>query len=213
VNPRPVVGLFLAAGRGMRFAAAAGDPHANKLCARLPDGRRVIAAALDAFLAHVDECVAVVEHADSAALAHLRRGFVRTIIAPDAALGMSHSLAAAAREAQYRFPTLGGAVVALADMPLIASDTIARVVQAVRVSDDSAPLITRPRVRDKPGHPVGFSKAMLPAIADLQGDEGARTLMRARADVMRWIEVDDAYCAFDIDLPSDIGKTLANPRA
>ncbi len=198
-----VIGIFLAAGRGARFAAASGG--ANKLLAQLASGERVIEAALAAHLAGVDECIAVVAHADAQEMQYLRRSFVRVIVAPDAVLGMGHSLAAGAREALYRFPTLTGVIVALADMPWVAAATTQVVAASLR-----DPLLqgrfsaVRPRVEGKLGHPVGFFAPHLSRLAELNGDAGAREALAHAPEKIYWLESDDGGCAADVDRPGDI---------
>ncbi len=196
----PIVALFLAAGRGARFAQE--RPGANKLLAALPDGGIVIARALAAYEGAVDEIIAVVGSAEAPILAHLRSASVRTIIAPDAHLGMGHTLAAGAREALYRFPGLGGVLVGLADMPWLQGPTVACVAQALR---ERRADIVRVRNSGKFGHPVGFFAPQVLQLTQLTGDRGAREMLQNPRLTTHYIDVPDAGCLLDVDRPNDIG--------
>ncbi len=201
---RPVIGLVLAAGRGARYAETAAG--ANKLCAKLPDGRAVIAAALDAIVPHVDHTLVAVQSDQKVLTPYLRRRFVTVVAVDDAALGMGHSLAAAARTAQANWPALAGVVVTLADMPWLPSEPIERVVSELRLrSDEDTKRIVRPRVGNVPGHPVGFSAAYLADLVGLTGDTGASELVRREGAYTRWIETNDYGCVADVDRAADIG--------
>jgi molybdenum cofactor cytidylyltransferase len=196
----PIVAIFLAGGRGTRYAQE--KPGANKLLEILPDGGVVIARALSAYLETVDEIIAVVPAADSEILPALRVTGVRTIIAPDAHLGMGHSLAAGAREALYRFPNFAGVVVGLADMPWLRSETVACVANALREGKHDA---VRVQNSGRLGHPVGFFAPQVLRLTTLTGDAGARGLL-ARGELnIRYIDVPDAGCLLDVDRPNDIG--------
>jgi molybdenum cofactor cytidylyltransferase len=196
----PIVALFLAGGRGTRYAQE--KPGANKLLEVLPDGSAVFERALGPYLETVDEMIAVVASADAEILPHLRRDGVRTVIAPDAHLGMGHSLAAGAREALYRFPNLAGVVVGLADMPWLRAETVACVVRALREGTHDA---VRVKNSGRFGHPVGFFAPQVLALTTLTGDAGARNLLE-RGDLrLRYIDVPDAGCLLDVDRPNDIG--------
>ncbi len=44
-----------------------------------------------------------------------------------------------------------------------------------------------------------------PALADLSGDEGAKSILAAHRDGVRLIEVDDGGVVRDVDAPGDLG--------
>ena len=199
--PSPIVALFLAGGRGTRYAQE--KPSANKLLEALPDGSIVIERALAAYLGVVDEIIAVVPHSESAVLPVLRRHAVRTVIAPDAHLGMGHSLAAGAREALYRFPHLAGVVVGLADMPWLRAETVASVVSALRTQKQCDAV--RVRYAGKLGHPVGFFAPQVSRLTTLTGDAGARELLASGVLNVHYVDVPDEGCLLDVDRPNDIG--------
>jgi molybdenum cofactor cytidylyltransferase len=187
-------GLLLAAGRGSRF-----DPTGlqNKLLAPLPDGTPVSRAAAQRLLTVVPHVIAVVR-AGAEDLAHvLNEAGCDVVFATDAERGMGASLAAgviASREAE------GGWIVALADMPWIATSTI----EAIARGLDAGASIIAPIYRGQRGHPVGFSFAHEAALTALDGDAGARSLLISSE--VTSIEVDDAGILADVDTRADLRR-------
>jgi len=95
-----------------------------------------------------------------------------------------------------------GWIVALGDMPFIASATFAAVARALR----EGALIAAPvhRTSDARGHPVGFSRSLYDELAGLDGDEGARSVVAHHRGDVSLIVVDDAGVTRDIDTPRDL---------
>lgn len=198
LQPSPTsqpVGILLAGGRGVRF-----DPSGrhNKLLAPLVHGSQsglpvawLAAQHMKTALARV---IAVVrpDGAQAQALARLLDDAgCEVLVTPAAQRGMGASLAAgivASGEAS-------GWVIALADMPALTPATIAAVGSALG-SDDA---IAAAWYRGTRGHPVGFGRAHGAALAQLDGDMGARALL-SDARVIR-IETEDAGVLRDIDTP------------
>jgi molybdenum cofactor cytidylyltransferase len=186
-------GLLLAAGRGSRF-----DPTGqhNKLLAPLPDGTPVARAAAHRLLMSVPRVVAVVRPG-AEALAHvLNDAGCDVVFSIDAERGMGASLAAGV----HASADSEGWIVALADMPWVAPETI----EAVARRLDQGASIVVPVYRGRRGHPVGFGALHGPALAALGGDVGARALL-ASPDLTT-IEVDDAGVLADIDTPGDLQR-------
>ncbi len=141
---------------------------------------------------------AVVRPGDSALAALLEREGCRVTVCPDAGLGMGASLAcgvAASRDA-------GGWVVALADMPRIRPETIARVAQALAAGAD----IAAPAYRGDRGHPVAFGRRFLDELQALTGDSGARAVVQRNQALLRLVDTDDSGVLFDIDRRDDLSR-------
>mgnify|MGYP005813083007 CR=1 FL=1 len=182
------VGILLAAGAGTRFGG-------GKLLAPL-HGKPLVLRALAVLHTAVADVLAVVRPGDESLHDLLRAAGARVLICPQAADGMGHSLACAARE----IPPDAPALVALGDMPTIAPDTARRVHDAVA----AGAAIAVPDYRGRRGHPVGFAARFVPELASLAGDQGARTLLLRYADQVLDIEVDDPGCVTDIDTAADL---------
>jgi len=188
-----IVGVLLAAGRGERFGGA-------KLAAALPAGPHagdlVGVAACRTLRTAVDEVVAVVRPGDPALAASFVREGARIVTAARADDGMGASLAAGVAAAG----AADGYVVALADMPWITPATIRAVVAALR----GGASIAAPRYLGRRGHPVGFGAAHRDALTALSGDQGARAIVDAHADLLRLVDVDDAGTLADVNVPADL---------
>ena len=194
-----VVGILLAAGKGERF-----DPSARRLkllepCAGGPDGTEPIAvAAARRLRAAVGPVLAVVRDETDANQDRLRTLLAEqgcTVLRCEQAReGIGASIACAVRASAHA----RGWVVALADMPLIAPQTIAAVRKAIVDGAASA----APFYRGQRGHPVGFGALCGAELASLTGDTGARELLARHRPVR--IDVEDPGVLCDIDEPADL---------
>jgi molybdenum cofactor cytidylyltransferase len=194
-----VVGILLAAGRGSRF-----DPAGvrNKLLQLVPGrpGEAVAAASARALLAAVPRVIAVVRPEDAATASLLRGLGCEVLACADAASGMAASLVCGVRHAQEA----QGWLIALADMPYVRPSTMAALAAAVGrgMAMPGAADIAAPVHAGRRGNPVAFGRAHLPALLALQGDQGARSVLKNNP--VNELAVDDPGILQDIDTPSDI---------
>lgn len=187
----PLVGVLLAAGSGSRFGG-------DKLLARLDDGEAIGERALANLSAAVDSVIAVIRPDDDALARALAQGGARVTACPKAADGMGESLAWGVRSA----PVAAGWVVALADMPWIASATIIGIADALR----AGALLAAPSFRGARGHPVAISTRYFGDLCALTGDEGAKHILGANADSLTLIETDDPGVVRDVDTGQDLDR-------
>lgn len=119
----------------------------------------------------------------------------RAVVASDWADGMSASLregisALESGPADY-------AVLLTVDTPDIAAAAVRRVLAAARTSPSG---IVRARYGETPGHPVVIARHHWPElVANLRGDEGARSFLASRDDVT-WVDCADLGTGADIDV-------------
>lgn len=189
-----VVGILLAAGFSTRFGT-------NKLLAALPAdgpeaGTPVAVAAARHLAESLPESVAVVRPRAQKVSKLLREAGCTTVICKNAAQGMGTSLAAGVRAAG----DADGWVIALADMPFIAPDTIRRIATAL----EEGAAIAAPSWGGERGHPVGFARRFRDDLLALTGDEGAREILNAYADCITLYETGDRGVLRDIDVPGDL---------
>ena len=184
-------GVLLAAGFGSRF-----DPEGrnNKLMAHLPDGTPVAHEAAHRLLRVVSRVLAVVRPGSDALARLLNDAGCDVVFATDAERGMGASLAAGIEASD----DAEGWIVALADMPRIATSTIEAVARAL---DGGASLVA-PYYEGRRGHPVGFGIEHRDALLALDGDTGARLLLSSQ-QVTR-LDVDDPGILRDVDTPEDL---------
>ena len=184
---------MLAAGRGLRFGGEIPKPLLE-LGGR-PLVLHAVAAALGSGLAPV--VVVVSDERIAAAVGAGVRGAVVVARNPAPERGISSSLHAAlhALEADA---SIAGVVVGLADQPLVGSDAYRRVAGAL---DGGAQLAvaTYGGVR---GNPVLVGRAHWGEALALEGDEGARVLLRRHGAVE--VPCDGTGEPADIDTPEDL---------
>jgi molybdenum cofactor cytidylyltransferase len=85
------------------------------------------------------------------------------------------------------------------DMPLIAPDDFLKLAALLRTPET----ICRPQFEDRPGHPVLFARAYFPALARLQGENGAQDVIRAAGHHLATIEQANPDTTYDVDMLSD----------
>ena len=193
-----IVGLLLAAGNSRRFGK-------NKLLQPLPGGERILTSSARRLAAMTDRTIVLVRPRQPALRALLRDLDVELIEVDNAEAGMGVTLATGVQAtAQAK-----GWVVALADMPRVQADTVSRVVSALREGAS----IAAPFHCGRRGHPVGFAQRWHDALIDLNGDRGAGNLLRAHADVVTRIDVDDPGCVFDVDTADDLSELVSLSRS
>lgn len=189
---RQIVGVLLAAGKGVRFDPAGKQ---SKLLRRLPSGELVAVAAAKTLRSAVSQVVAVLKPGDEELARALQEQDCRIIVCPQAARGMGTSLAYALSQVKQA----DGWVVALADMPHVQTTSIAKLVDALHDGAD----IAAPVHQGRRGNPVAFGARHLPQLLALDGDQGARALLAVHPITL--IAVDDIGVLRDIDTPADLG--------
>lgn len=163
VVSQPTV-IVLASGRGERFIVSGGQ--GSKLEA-LIGGKTVLQWTLDAVKA-----TGLPWHVENAGHP-----------------GMGDSIAAAVRAT----PHADGWLILPADLPLISSQTILAVAQAIESGAQAA----YPLHEGERGHPVGFAAASGSKLQNLKGNRGAAGVLSALSATE--LIVNDAGCVMDID--------------
>lgn len=184
-------GVLLAAGFGRRF-----DPAGlrNKLLQTLPDGRTVAWRSARTLAVALPATIAVVRPGHDELAAQLRHAGCRVVESAAAEAGMG----AALRDAVAASPDAHGWVVALADMPWVSIE----LVRAVALTITTPTTIAAPWRDGQRGHPVGFGAAWREELLKLDGDEGARALLKSQPVTRILTEDDGAFR--DIDVPGDL---------
>jgi molybdenum cofactor cytidylyltransferase len=187
--PGEIVGILLAAGRGHRFGG-------DKLEHVLADGRPMAVAAADNFRPACDRLIAVLRPGAQRLGKLLGAAGCETIICDEADLGMGHSLATAVRAT----PSAAAWIVALADMPFIASRSHQMIATCLRHGASLAAT----EFQGRRGHPVGFAGHWRVELSKLSGDQGAKSILQVHRAQITLCPVDDSAVLRDIDQLSDI---------
>ena len=184
-----ICGILLAAGASKRFGS-------NKLMHPLTGGTPVALAALANLRTALPRVIAVVRPGVPELENRLSEGGATVIQCVNADDGMGASLATAIGASG----AVAGWVIALADMPYIQPETIAKIA-ATMVAGAA---MVAPAYKGQRGHPVGISARFRAQLEGLRGDEGARSVLNANAGLIKLIDVDDPGVCQDIDTPDDL---------
>ena len=186
------VGILLAAGRGRRFDPSGGR---NKLLQALPGGEPVVVASARTLLSVLPRVIAVVPPEDGGVADALRALGCEVTTCLDADSGMAASLVHAIH---HSLPQADAWLVALGDMPFVAPRTLHALLDALGAGAG----VAAPVHAGRRGNPVAFGVEHLPALLALEGEHGARGLLKSAQ--VREVEVEDAGILRDIDTPADL---------
>jgi len=184
-----IQGILLAAGSGSRFGG-------GKLLHCLADGTPIGVASLRNLGAALQQVLAVVRSGDDALRKLLEAEGVAVHICTDAHLGMARSFVCGINASH----DADGWVIALGDMPFLQPQTIKTV--AGRIAQSGR--IAIPAYRGERGHPVGFGRRYLDELLQLQGDEGARSVIARHPRDLEIVDCDDRGILCDVDTPADL---------
>lgn len=192
--------VVLAAGAGRRFGG-------GKLLAPWAGGVLLDGALAAAFAAPVRRII-VVTGTDGEQVGAAARDFA-------ARLGVEHRLlvvhaadheegmGASLRRAAAALPAdCAGAFVFLGDMPRVPHVMLESLARAVR---DGAPAAA-PVFDGQRGHPALIGAALLPQLAMLSGDAGARAILKDLGGRLALVQAPDDGVLFDVDQPGDLAR-------
>ena len=182
--PARAAAVLLAAGESRRFGT---DKRLHRL-----DGTPMVLRTAERYAETFSKLFVVLKE-DDEAVARLVEPLDPTIvIAHDAAQGMGRSLAAGiAAAADHPF-----VFIALADMPFAQAATLRELLEL------AAPgCIVRPLYKGTPGHPVGFAEEYFESLRQLEGDQGAREVIRCHSRSLVQLWTNDAGVVRDVDRP------------
>lgn len=171
-----MVVLILAAGQGARFTESGGSGH--KLDALI---------AGESVLAHVVRAVA-------------SAGLKSMVVRPQGGTsGMGASIAMGVKATA----SSEGWLILPGDLPLVSSDTISAVAEALRHS----PIVVA-NYRHQCGHPVGFQNSYYTELASLMGDQGASAIVRngRRLGNVLDVAVNDPGAVLDVDTRDELAR-------
>jgi molybdenum cofactor cytidylyltransferase len=188
--------VILAAGDSTRM----GSP---KAILDTPDGRAFVAAIVRAIAAAGLTDIVVVTGRDHERVVQALRQDApavtpRIVRNPDPSRGQLSSLWVGMDATVV--PATDGLLMTLVDVPLVAPETIVRVIAAWRRT--RAPIV-RPAIGDRHGHPVIFDRAVFDELRAAPLDAGAKTVVRSHAHEVIDVPVDDEGSLTDVDTPGD----------
>jgi molybdenum cofactor cytidylyltransferase len=188
-----IAGLVLAAGLSRRMGAA-------KLLLPL-EGKALVRWSVEALLPHVG-VVIVVTPSDDAAIRKALDGLeVRFAVNTRPEAGQGTSVAAGVASLPVETDAV---VIALGDQPRLPAGLIAELLQTFR--REGKP-IAAPVYRGTQGTPVVFAASVFGELRALDGDAGARALVRRDPSRVAVVAVDAAMPP-DVDTPEDYARLV-----
>ena len=190
-----VAGVLLAAGEGSRFGRPKALVELN--------GQTLAERGVDLLRAGGARPILVVTGA-----VPIELDGTDAVYNPEWRTGMGSSLRAAlqALSGVANGTDVGAVVVALADQPLVGAEAVARLIAAYR---DGASVAVA-AYGGQPRNPVLLAREHWAEVAaTATGDQGARTFLRARPDLVTLVECGDTGRPDDIDTPADLARITA----
>ncbi len=195
-----IAAVILAAGRSTRMEGA------NKLLAPADadsGGEPVIVRVVKAALVSAAGPVIVVTGFEAEKVKKALGGLdVRFMDNPDFAGGLSTSLRAGigvvGEDAQ-------GALVLLGDMPRVSPGLIDALIERFHAEGGNA--ICRPVLGGRPGNPVLWPKDLFREMMAIEGDTGARGLLKRFPERIAALKTGEDGIHFDIDTPGDLEQS------
>lgn len=188
--------IILAAGESLRM----GSP---KQLLKLGDRTLIRIVAENVLSSSVDEVVVITGHRSrevSEAICDLP---VKVIFNPRHREGQGTSLALGARSVDLKASAF---LVLMSDQPLITHLLIDKVIEEYMRKKC---LALRPVYRGMPGHPVILSRSLSGELSALEGDEGARGVLKKLGDEVCYLPVQDGAAVFDVDTTEDFEKLIS----
>jgi molybdenum cofactor cytidylyltransferase len=191
-----ISGILLAAGLSQRFGR---DKLQIQFC-----GETLVRCCLHQMReTELDEIIVVCHESNFELLkaedSHPR---VKIVVNGQAVSGLSSSIQCGLDSCN---PGSEAVLIAHSDMPLVGSKLMGAMLEQWRHQPDS---IVAPRYHGQQGNPVVISKIFWNEIRRLRGDVGCKSILRAHADQISWLDVDSDEILFDIDTESDYQEFL-----
>ena len=232
---QPIGAIVLAAGRSQRMQALgtpkqllplAGRPlityAVGAICASaaapvvivLGAEAAPVQAALDAWAAMAPTVAAPTVAAPTAmneapagsAVASASGGRYQCVVNSDFAQGMASSLRVGLAALRAQAPQTPGALIALADQPLVTPAIITALLATAQTQPGA---IIAASYDGQRGHPIIFPSDLFDELAQVTGDEGGRSVIARHADRLHLVAIADSRAALDVDRPEDYATIRA----
>lgn len=148
----------------------------------------------------VDETIVVLGHKADQVLEKLPEEDLKIVFNPDYQNGMSTSLKAGIRGLGEETEAV---LIVLADQPLVEPEVINRMIKEYEDSDD---LILAPVYEGERGNPVLLDISLKDEMMGIEGDIGARNILKNREKDFRKVEVETPSVVMDVDTREDVEK-------
>ena len=196
-HQKQTAGIILAGGRSTRFG------HPKQLLKL--KGKYLLEYVLNAALeSKLNRVVLVLGHEHQNILRALEARAalesVQVVINHRYLEGQSRSLQAGLSEIRQAYPAV---MFLLGDQPMLDSNAIDHMLDRFQHSGKD---ICVPVCKGKKGNPTIFNRVLYDQLMAIEGDIGARNIIRANPERVLYIDFDNPLCFFDIDSQKDLEK-------
>ena len=165
----------------------------NKLLSRI-DGVPLVHRALGSLKgAAIEQIVVVLGHQADEVRKVLDGDDLTFAENPDYEAGLASSL----RCGLKALPGVAAVAVMLGDMPEVRPETIDRLFETINAADGI--LVAVPTWQGKRGNPVVWHRVLFDPMIELEGDQGARSLLKRYSAFVAEVPVDDPGVCLDVD--------------
>ncbi len=198
-----IAAIILAAGMASRFRAAQGAGGLpTKLIASFSGKPLVRHVAEAACASRAHPIVVVTGHAQTSVEAALHDLPVQFTHNAAYATGLASSL----RTGVAALPAdVSGTLILLADMPRITPSLLDRLIAAFRAAPTTLAIV--PTFEGQRGNPVLIAQPLFARIKNLEGDIGARALLRSAGDAIVEVAINEPAVTFDVDTPDILAQS------
>ena len=192
-----ITGLLLAAGQSTRFGS-------DKLLHILDNGKSIAQQAAEKIIHACPDSLAIINKNSPELKKILTNSGLNIIENNHSKDGMGSSIACGVKTLNHADACL----IALADMPFIEPETIKTLLKKLT----NTPCIIAPSYKNQRGHPVLFSRHFFSELIQLDGDMGARDIIKNNQAHLMLVDTDDAGVIWDIDTKDDLEIKDGNER-
>lgn len=188
-----IAAIILAAGRSTRMGE-------NKMLVEVGGEPLIRRTALSILASPCRPVILVTGHESEKAREAVRDLDLHIVANPRYAEGLSTSLTAGIGALPE---SAQAALVCLGDMPLVHAETVEALLRSFDRSPEVGAIV--PTHAGEWGNPVLIARKLFVEIGRLEGDAGARKMLRGRDDVLT-VETADASVLIDTDTPRDLAE-------
>lgn len=193
-----VAGIVLAAGRSTRMGKT------NKLLEKLNGESMVVRVVQTLCESPLDGHVIVVTGHEADLVEKALQAYpVKFVHNSSYAEGLSTSLKAGLNAIEHH---VAGALVALGDMPLISKTHTQTLIETFQTNNPQS--ICVPTYNGKRGNPVILSSQYFSEARAIEGDVGARVLLKRYPNRIREVPLDDPGIILDVDTPDELKELI-----
>jgi molybdenum cofactor cytidylyltransferase len=193
VKPKTIEGILLAAGESRRM----GFPKPLLEV----EGETFLARIARSMLTTVDRLIVVIgAHRDAVAAVVPTDSRISTVVNADYGFGQLSSIKMGLRAVSADADAV---IVHLVDHPTVLPETFRRV--AAEYEASGKPVVIA-RCSGRRGHPVLFDRSLFGELERAPFEIGARAVVMADADRVKYADVDDPGVILDLDTPADLTR-------